>query len=1219
MKDKYTLPGLRARLRHLALAALLACGATTAHAQFYSAANVLNQAGTYTDLGTSGTVIATPDFDDSNSAVQTLPFPFTYSGTVFNQFVLNTNGFLKLGSVAPAAPFFSSYAQEASTGGPLNSATETNLVLPFNTDLEAGTGTPEYRMATTGTAPNRVLTIQWKNVSDKTRAASSTAAGNIDKQFTNFSFQVKLYESSNSIDFVYGTATPSGNQTNANFIVVGLKGTSTAAAQVITAIKASNSAWSGTVFQAGPYTSATNAFNIRATPSIAGGTPLPDPGRTFSFSVQVANDAAASAIQGYGSIAVPVGNSFSLRGVVRNSGSTALSNTPVTLTISGANTYTQTQTVPSLALNATGLATFTGISLPNVGTNTVTISVASDGNNANNSVSQTMETSASTFSFIAPGVPQSNSYGFSPAASGFTSAFCAKFTVNAARAVTAVRAIIGNDPDLAPNAGNGQRTTTVFGVVINATTGDVLGRSPDYVLTSADIGQLHTFTLVAPTTVPAGDFLVGLAQVVPAGTATDAVFPMAFQTEVPARPGLFFSAGVSATGPPNDNTGDNARYMLEAVTAAPSNNDLAVAEIQGYGSIAVPVGNPVALRAVVRNSGAAALNNVTVTLTITGANTVTQTQTLTSVGVGGTALINFTGITLNNVGANTVTVSVPNDDNNANNLVAQQMATSATRFSFITPGVPAVSSFGFTPNTAARTLAFCGKFTVNAARDVTAVRAVIGNDTDLLPNAANGQRTTTVYGVVVNATTGALIARSPDYVLTAADLGQLHTFNLSANVPAGDFLVGLAQVLPVGTAADAVFPMAYQAETPARTGTFFIANITTPGAPQDGAVNDARYMLEAELSAPATCPVPTALAITGSTATSVSFSFTAAAGATGYQIVYGPQGFTPGTTSSTSATFTGTTYTLTGLAAGNTYDFYVRTICSATDQSNLAGPVRATTACTAPTISTFPYTQSFDVVATGQTLPCGITVADANNDGYTWQARGTVPAALSSTSVARSAPNAMVYVYNDADITVGANDWFYTPALALATGQSYRLSFYYRVATGGYTERLEVKYGTAATPAGQTTTIFTNNAITNTAYTVANNASTPAVLDITPTTGTYYIGFHAISGASQGFLAVDDVVISASPLATSEALKRAISVFPNPSISGIFNLEIHGANVKKALGVEVTNMLGQRVYTGTAKDNFRSEVNLSSLAPGIYNIKVRNGEEYTMQQISIVK
>ena len=110
-----------------------------------------------------------------------------------------------------------------------------------------------------------------------------------------------------------------------------------------------------------------------------------------------------------------------------------------------------------------------------------------------------------------------------------------------------------------------------------------------------------------------------------------------------------------------------------------------------------------------------------------------------------------------------------------------------------------------------------------------------------------------------------------------------------------------------------------------------------------------------------------------------------------------------------------------------------------------------------------------------------------------------------------------------------------------------------------------------------------------------------------------------MSLANQGFLAVDDVMIAASPLATSEALRRAVSVFPNPSTSGMFSVEIHGANAWQALSVEVTNLLGQRVYTGTAKDNFRNDVDLSSLANGIYSLKVRNGEEYTMQQISIVK
>ena len=378
-------------------------------------------------------------------------------------------------------------------------------------------------------------------------------------------------------------------------------------------------------------------------------------------------------------------------------------------------------------------------------------------------------------------------------------------------------------------------------------------------------------------------------------------------------------------------------------------------------------------------------------------------------------------------------------------------------------------------------------------------------------------------------------------------------------------------------------------------------------------------MLEAETATPSTCPVPTGLAVTGSTATSASFSFAAVAGATGYQIVYGAQGFTPGGAgSTTSATFTGTTYTLPGLTAGTTYDFYIRTICSPTDQSALAGPVRGTTACTPPTISTYPYTQNFDVVATNQTLPCGITVSDNNSDGYTWQTRATVDASLASGNISRSNPNAMVYQYNSVDVTVGANDWFYTPALVMSNSQRYRLSFYYRT-SASYAERLEVKYGTAATPAGQTVTLYTNNNMLSPSYVAANNTTTPVVADITPAAGTYYVGFHATSAANGGFLAIDDVMITASPLATSAALKRAVSVFPNPSTTGAFNLEIHGANAKQGLTVEVTNMLGQRVYTGTAKDNFSNTVNLSSLASGIYSIKVLNGTEYTQQQISIVK
>ena len=88
---------------------------------------------------------------------------------------------------------------------------------------------------------------------------------------------------------------------------------------------------------------------------------------------------------------------------------------------------------------------------------------------------------------------------------------------------------------------------------------------------------------------------------------------------------------------------------------------------------------------------------------------------------------------------------------------------------------------------------------------------------------------------------------------------------------------------------------------------------------------------------------------------------------------------------------------------------------------------------------------------------------------------------------------------------------------------------------------------------------------------------------------------------------------------TSAALLQAVTVFPNPSATGVFDLEIHGANAKGALGVQVTNLLGQVVYTGTARDNFTTPLNLSGLAPGLYHLLVRNGEETMTRQLAIIK
>jgi hypothetical protein len=201
-----------------------------------------------------------------------------------------------------------------------------------------------------------------------------------------------------------------------------------------------------------------------------------------------------------------------------------------------------------------------------------------------------------------------------------------------------------------------------------------------------------------------------------------------------------------------------------------------------------------------------------------------------------------------------------------------------------------------------------------------------------------------------------------------------------------------------------------------------------------------------------------------------------------------------------------------------------------------------------------------------------------------------------------------------------ADDWFFTPALFLRAGSRYQLQFKYRTIAGFSTaEKLEVKFGTSATPADQTTTIFQNANITGgTFVTPAAGTGAGQVAPITPTANANtYIGFHVYSAADQYNLYVDDISIGVVT-GTSAALDRSISVFPNPS-TGVVTLDIRGANAKGAMQVEVTNMLGQTIRTAQVSDNQLNKLDLSALAAGMYTLKVKSGSDYSIRQLVIQK
>lgn len=622
----------------------------------------------------------------------------------------------------------------------------------------------------------------------------------------------------------------------------------------------------------------------------------------------------------------------------------------------------------------------------------------------------------------------------------------------------------------------------------------------------------------------------------------------------------------------------------------------------------LPLGGsaPHVVQAMVRNVGQNTITSLGATLQVIGGTTFSGTATFGALAPGASTLVSFPAFSPASVGPQSLLVSLDNDDDTSNNnYIVSQEVTPATA-SYVTPGVGNQTNLGFQ---GAVTGAFVARFSVGGPRDVTAVRGHIADVNSV------GQ---TMYAVVIDPVTGALLGRTPDYVVQGSDINTLHTFTFTTptTLAGGDFLAGLAQVSDGVTQ---YYPMGLQREQPTRAGAFYSLVLPAVGMPYDiSAQNFGKLMLEVVTTTPATCPSPRNVLATA-TSSSATLTFAGPANATGYEVKYGVAGFDPASTGTPVATVA-SPVTITGLQASTRYDFYVRTICGASDQSTWAGPVSLTTPCTPPIITSFPYGQSFDVIAAGQALPCGITVMDTNGDTNSWQAKATV--AINTNPMLPigrgGSGNAMVYTYNADNATIGGDDWFFTPALRLTAGQHYRVSFYYRSAGSAYPEALEVSYGAAASAAAQTSMLYTNNRIINSAY-LASNAAVPVVADMVPlSTGVYYVGFHAISVPDQNFLAVDDVSIS-GVLATSSALARALSIFPNPSASGRFNVEVRGANASQGLGIEVVNMLGQRMYTGTVKDNFTTALDLSGLASGVYTLKVTHGSEYLMQQISIVK
>lgn len=111
-----------------------------------------------------------------------------------------------------------------------------------------------------------------------------------------------------------------------------------------------------------------------------------------------------------------------------------------------------------------------------------------------------------------------------------------------------------------------------------------------------------------------------------------------------------------------------------------------------------------------------------------------------------------------------------------------------------------------------------------------------------------------------------------------------------------------------------------------------------------------------------TCFPPTGMSVSNYTSTSVDLNWNDPQNATSWNLEYGPTGFTPGTGTIVTG-ITSLPYTITNLTPQTTYQFFVQSACSSTDNSLWSIPTTFSTNCSE--ITSLPWVDYFDSYTTG--------------------------------------------------------------------------------------------------------------------------------------------------------------------------------------------------------------------------------------------------------------
>ena len=159
---------------------------------------------------TTNTTLWGNSYNAGNGPGFPIGFNFNLGGFTCDRFGISTEGYISLGA---STQDWASIQSPSSIPIQFAGGLSDNMVVALGQNLMMQTGST-MKYIVTGSSPNRVLTVEWAGVS------RSLVVGD------NLNFQIKLYETSNVVEMVYGSFTTASASTLTG--TVGLSGLATA-------------------------------------------------------------------------------------------------------------------------------------------------------------------------------------------------------------------------------------------------------------------------------------------------------------------------------------------------------------------------------------------------------------------------------------------------------------------------------------------------------------------------------------------------------------------------------------------------------------------------------------------------------------------------------------------------------------------------------------------------------------------------------------------------------------------------------------------------------------------------------------------------------------------------------------------------------------------------------------------------------------------------------